>query len=94
LDYITRAMFSIIYSIRHKDCGELSSLSDYRIRSREDIKLLPDIKPLKMHCRKCYLEVEPTHFEVWESERLGVKKTIEETPINQLNEECKKLING
>jgi hypothetical protein len=87
-------MFQIIYSVRHKDCGELSSLSDYRINSREDLKLYSDIKPLKMHCRKCYLEVDATHFEVWDSERLGVKRIVEETPIDRLNEECRKLING
>jgi hypothetical protein len=84
-------MFTIIYSTRHKECGELSSLSDYRINSRDYLKLHPDIKPLKMHCRKCFLEIDATHFEVWESERLGVKKTIEATPINQLNAVCMQL---
>jgi hypothetical protein len=87
-------MFSIIYSVRHKDCGELTFLSDYRIKSRDDLKLHSDIKPLKMHCRICYLEVEATHFEVWEPERLGVKKTIEETPIDQLNNVCGMLTNS
>ena len=61
------------------------------LMSRDDLKLHPDIKPLKMHCRKCYLEIEATNFEVWESERLGVKKIIEETPIDQLYDVCEKL---
>ena len=69
-------MFSIIYSVRHKDCGELTFLSDYRVMSRDALKLYPEIKPLKMHCRICYIEVEATHFEVWEPERLGVKKLL------------------
>jgi hypothetical protein len=84
-------MFSIIYTVRHKDCGELTLLSDYRIMSLDDLKLHPDIKPLKIQCRKCYLEVEATNFEVWESERLGVKNTIEETPIDQLYDVCERL---
>ena len=88
LYYITNTMLSIIYSVRHKACCELTFLSDYRIKSRDDLKLHSDIKPLKMHCRKCYLEAKATHFELWEPERLGMKKTIEETPINLLNEVC------
>jgi hypothetical protein len=87
-------MFSIIYIVRHKACGELTFLSDYRIKSRDDLKLYPDLMPLKMHCRICYLEVKATHFEVWEPERLGVKKTIDETPIDRLNEVCGQLTNS
>jgi len=56
--------------------------------------LHPDLMPLKMHCRICYIELEATHFEVWEPERLGVKKTIEETPIDQLNNVCRMLTNS
>jgi hypothetical protein len=77
-------MFQIIYSILHKECG-LTRLSDYRIRSREDLKLYPDIKPLKLHCNKCGLEVDPTHFEVWESVRLSVQDVVKETPISEFN---------
>ena len=84
-------MFTVIYTVRHKACGELTLLSDYRIKSRDDLKLYPVIKPIQMHCRKCYLEIEATNFEVWESLRLGVKKIIEETPIDQLNEVCEQL---
>ena len=87
-------MFSIIYSVRHKDCGEPTFLSDYRIKSRQDLMLHPDLMPLKMHCRKCCLEVKTTHFEVWEPGRLWMKKTIEETPIDQLNNVCGKLTNS
>ena len=84
-------MFSIIYSVRHKDCGELTFLSDYRVMSRDALKLYPEIKPLKMHCCKCYLEVEATHFEIVESEGLGVKYPVKDTPIDQLNNVCKQL---
>jgi len=84
-------MFSINYSARHKDCGELTILSDHRFKSRDDLKLYPAITPVKMHCRKCYLEMEPTHFEIWESVRLGVEKIVDETPIDRLDEECRKL---
>jgi hypothetical protein len=87
-------MFQIIYSVQHKDCGELTRLSDYRIMSREDLKLHPDIKPLKMECRQCILEIDATYFEVWESEGLGMKKIVEVTPIDQLYDVCKKLTNS
>ena len=87
-------MFSIIYSVRHKDCGELTFLSDYRVMSRDALKLYPEIKPLKMHCCKCYLELEATHFEVVESEGLGVKNTIEVTTIEQFDEIFKRLTNS
>ena len=71
------------------------ALSDANyIQSREDLKQYPDIQQLKMHCRICYLEVEANHFEVWEPERLGVKKTIDETPIDQLNNVCGMLTNS
>jgi hypothetical protein len=39
----------------------------------------------------CWLPVDAMHFEVVESEGINVKKTIEETPINQLNEVCMQL---
>ena len=77
-------MFQIIYSIRHKECG-LTRLSDYKIRSREELKLYPDIKPLRVHCNKCGLEVDPTHFEVLESVRLSVQDVVKETPISEFN---------
>ena len=85
-------MFSLIYSARHKDCGALTFLSDYRFKSREDLKLHPDIKPIKMHCRQCYLEMDATHFEVVESVGLGVKPIVEETEIENLNSACRSLI--
>ena len=84
-------MFSIIYSVRHKACGELTFLSDYRFKSRDDLKLHSDIKPLKMRCRICYLEVEATHFELWESVSLGVEKVVKETPVDQLSNVCEQL---
>jgi len=83
-------MFQLIYNTRHT-CGELIYLSDYRFKSREDLKLHPDIKPLEMHCQKCLLETDATYFEVWESEGSGMKKIVEVTPINQLNDVFKKL---
>ncbi len=87
-------MFSMVYSVRHNDYGEITFRSDYRIRSRKDLKLHPDLMPLKMHCRKCYLEIKATHFEVWEPERLRVKKATEETTIDQLNNVCGMLTNS
>jgi hypothetical protein len=85
-------MFQLIYNTKHT-CGELIQLSDYRFKSREDLKLNTEIKPLTLRCRNCWLEVDATYFEIWESERLGVKRIIEDTPIDQLNEECRKLTN-
>jgi len=84
-------MFSINYSARHKECGELTILSDHRFKSRDDLKPFPNVTPVKMHCRMCYLELVPTHFEIWESVRLGVAKIVGETPIDRLDEECRKL---
>jgi hypothetical protein len=85
-------MFQLIYNTRHI-CGELIYLADYRFKSREDLKLHPYIKPLKMECRKCLLETDATYFEVWESEDLGMRKIVEVTPIDRLNEVCRKLTN-
>ena len=56
-------MFQIIYSTRHKECG-LTRLSDYRIMTREDLKRYPDIKLSMLHCDKCGIGIEPTHFVV------------------------------
>jgi len=87
-------MFSLIYSTRHTDCGTLVRLSDYRFKTRDDVKLNKDFEPPKLHCPKCWLEIDAAHFELWESVGLGVKKTIDETPIDQLNDVCKKLTNS
>ena len=62
-----------------------------RLLSRDDLKLHPDIKPLKMHCRRCYLEIEATIFEVWESLRMGVERIVDDTPINQLTEKLNEV---
>ena len=85
-------MFSLIYTTIHNTCGQLIQRSDYRFMSREDLKM--DIIPLKLHCHKCWSEINATHFEVWESERLGVEKIVDETTIDQLNNVCRKLTNS
>jgi hypothetical protein len=78
-------MFQIIYSTRHKECGDLIMLSDYRIMSREDLKYYPDIKPRKLHCNKCGVAIEPTRFVVIENVRLSEKMIVEETPIEEFD---------
>ena len=73
-------MFQIIYSTRHKECG-LTRLSDYRIMTREDLKRYPDIKLSMLHCDKCGIGIEPTHFVVIEDVRLSIQELVEETPL-------------
>ena len=83
-------MFSLIYIARHSTSGQLAQLSDYRITSRADLK--KEFEPLKLHCPKCYLELNATHFEIWESVRLGVQRIVDKTNIDDLKEVCSKLI--
>jgi hypothetical protein len=68
-------------------------LSDYRLKSQEDLKLHQNFEPLKLHCPNGLLEINATNFEVWESERLSVKRIVEETSIDQLNEMSMKMTN-
>lgn len=77
-------MFSLIYITQHTSCGQHILLSDYRFKSREDLH--QNIIPLKLHCSQCWSEIDATHFEVWESEGVKVRETIEATPIDQLKE--------
>jgi hypothetical protein len=39
--------------------------------------------PLKIHCNRCKLEVDLTHFEVWESVRLSMQDIAKKTPISE-----------
>ncbi len=76
-------MFSLIYSTRHTSCGQLVRISDYRFQSREDLKLHQNFEPLKLHCPKCLLEINATHFEPWEFVRLGMERIADEMPLEQ-----------
>jgi hypothetical protein len=82
-------MFELIYLTRHSFCGQLIQLSDYRIKSRVDLK--QKIELLKLHCPKCWLEINATHFEVWGSERLGLKRIVDEMSIENLKDIYLKL---
>jgi hypothetical protein len=83
-------MFQIIYSTRHKECG-LTRLSDYRIMTREDLKRYPEIKPRMLHCDKCGLGIEPTHFVVIEDVRLSIQELVQETPIEKFDKVIESL---
>ncbi len=49
--------------------------------TREDLKRYPDIKLSMLHCDKCGIGIEPTHFVVIEDVRLSIQELVEETPL-------------
>jgi hypothetical protein len=77
--------------IAHHTCGREAKRSDYRIKSREDLKREENLKPLKLRCHPCWLEIDATHFEIYEDERLGLKLIVGEMEVEKLGEVCRGL---
>lgn len=76
----------IIYIATHSRCGQELRVSDYRIKSLEDLRSLikGNIKPLSLYCGTCLESIPATHFEIIKTEGIRIKELVRRTPIEKL----------